>query len=66
MGQGLTAAARLRPRPQLVVVLTDGYTPWPKDAPRFRVIVGLIGPWEGEAPPAPPAWARTVRIGEAA
>ena len=32
MGAGLAAAARLRPRPSVVVVLTDGMTPWPAQA----------------------------------
>ena len=33
MGRGVEAAAALRPQPQLIVVLTDGFTPWP---PRRR------------------------------
>ena len=59
---------RFRPRPSIVVVLTDGFTPWPVDAPRgAKVIVGLIegrrgpGPWSHGVPPAP-TWAKTVRI----
>jgi hypothetical protein len=58
MGAGLREAADLRPRPDLVVVLTDGYTPWPAIAPRgIEVVVGLIG-GGGTAPP----WARAVSI----
>lgn len=61
MGVGIEAAAQLRPRPQVVVVLTDGETPWPAQPPRgVRVVVGLLG----TRPPAPPAWARVVRIDE--
>ena len=57
--RGITAAAALKPRPGLVVVLTDGYTPWPAGAPRgVAVVVGLIG----AAAPNAPAWARSVRI----
>ena len=42
-----------------VVVLTDGYSPWPPDGPPgARVVVGLLGDTEAEAPP----WAREVRI----
>jgi predicted metal-dependent peptidase len=60
MGAGIAAAASLRPRPDVIVVLTDGWTPWPAAAPRgCRVIVGVIG--DGSGPPAPP-WARTVAI----
>jgi predicted metal-dependent peptidase len=59
MGAGIGAAAALRPRPAVTVVLTDGYTPWPAAAPKgMRVVVGLLG--EG-APDAPP-WARAVRV----
>ena len=58
MGVGLKAALALRPRPQVVVVLTDGHTPWPDRPPKgARVIVGLIGEG-GKAP----SWAHTVRI----
>ena len=59
MGAGIGAAAALRPRPAVTVVLTDGYTPWPAAAPKgMRVVVGLLG--EG-APDAPP-WTRSVRV----
>jgi len=58
MAAGLEAASRLRPRPDLVVVMTDGHTAWPPQAPAgTRVVVGIVG----SGPPAPP-WARTVRI----
>jgi predicted metal-dependent peptidase len=59
MGAGIEAASRLRPRPAITVVLTDGFTPWPDEPPRgMRVVVGLIG---DEAPEAP-TWARAVRV----
>jgi predicted metal-dependent peptidase len=59
MGAGIAAAVALRPRPAVTVVLTDGYTPWPAEAPKgTRVVVGLLG---ARAPDAP-GWARSVRI----
>jgi predicted metal-dependent peptidase len=59
MGTGIAAAAALRPRPAVTVVLTDGYTPWPSAAPKgTRVVVGLLGP----GAPAAPEWARSVRV----
>jgi predicted metal-dependent peptidase len=59
MGAGIGAAAALRPRPAVTVVLTDGYTPWPAQAPKnMRVVVGLLG---DQAPDAP-SWARAVRV----
>ena len=59
MGAGIAAAAALRPRPAVTVVLTDGYTPWPSLPPKgMRVVVGLLG---AQAPEAPP-WGRSVRV----
>jgi predicted metal-dependent peptidase len=59
MGEGIAAAAALRPRPAITVVLTDGFTPWPDEPPRgMRVVVGLLG---DDAPDAP-GWARAVRV----
>jgi len=59
MGAGIGAAAALRPRPAVTVVLTDGYTPWPVAAPKgMRVVVGLLGEGAPEAPP----WTRSVRV----
>ena len=46
---GIEAASRRHPRPDVIVVITDGDTPWPKRGPRgIRVIVVLVG--SGSAP----------------
>ncbi|MGQ0744898.1 MAG: vWA domain-containing protein [Acidimicrobiales bacterium] len=66
MRVGLAAVARLKPRPSVAVILTDGLTPWPAEPPkRLSVVVGLVarsatgaGPW------AAPEWARVVTIDE--
>ncbi|WP_051323802.1 vWA domain-containing protein [Candidatus Solirubrobacter pratensis] len=51
MGAGLAAAAALRPRPSVAIVLTDGFTPWPdRPPPGIRVVVGLLS--EGAEWPA--------------
>jgi predicted metal-dependent peptidase len=55
---GLAAALELRPAPDLVVVLTDGFTPWPAARPRVPVVVGLMDPAG-----AVPEWATAVPIG---
>ncbi|MGI8793695.1 MAG: vWA domain-containing protein, partial [Acidimicrobiales bacterium] len=60
---GIEAAARLRPRPDLIVVLTDGYTPWPDRGPAgISVVVGLIGVDQGQVGPPTPAWSKAVAI----
>lgn len=73
---GFARALRARPRPDVVVVLTDGHTPWPDTRPSCRTVVGLFprqgaaGSWDEDdpdyVPPAPPEWARVVVIGSAA
>jgi predicted metal-dependent peptidase len=55
MREGLRAMAEKRLG--VVVVLTDGYTPWPETKPPFDVIIGLIG---GRVDT--PHWAKTVVV----
>jgi predicted metal-dependent peptidase len=59
MSRGVEACLRLRPRPDVIIVITDGYTPWPSSAPSIPVIVALLDPG---SVPSVPAWARAVRI----
>lgn len=72
---GFAAALRARPRPDVIVVLTDGQTAWPDAQPPCRTVVGLFPrqtparSWdENDAdylPDPPPEWARVVVIGPA-
>ena len=39
---GIAAAAEGRPRPSIIVVLTDGFTPWPAEAPPNTTLVPVI------------------------
>jgi predicted metal-dependent peptidase len=59
MGVGLAAAARLKPRPDAIVVITDGYTPWPDVPPAgiSRTVVVLTTPHG-----CSPDWARTIVV----
>ncbi|MFE2630431.1 VWA-like domain-containing protein [Streptomyces sp. NPDC059374] len=68
---GFARALRSRPRPDVVVALTDGQTPRPSEQPPCRTVVGLF-PRPVRAvneddpdyvPDAPPVWARVVTIG---
>ncbi|MGY0019582.1 vWA domain-containing protein [Streptomyces sp. cg35] len=68
---GFARALRARPRPDVIVALTDGQTPWPSVQPPCRTVVGLF-PRPARAadeenpdyvPDTPPPWARVVTIG---
>lgn len=59
--EGVSAALALRPRPDVILVLTDGQTPWPDHRPPVPVVIGLIIPEPGHpAGSAPPDWAHTI------
>ncbi|WP_216897689.1 vWA domain-containing protein [Nocardia alni] len=69
---GFAKALRAQPRPDVLVVLTDGQTPWPASRPACRTVVGLFRrggsrSWRESdpdyVPEAPPDWARVVEIG---
>lgn len=60
MRVGITAALALKPAPDVIVVLTDGDTPWP-DAPiRARLIAVLT---RDHALTRVPTWARGIVVG---
>jgi predicted metal-dependent peptidase len=64
MGAGIAAAVALRPRPSVIIVLTDGFTPWPPAPPKStKVVVGILR--QNMAPighSGVPPWARCVEI----
>lgn len=64
MRVGIDAAIRLNPTPSVVVVLTDGFTPWHDRRPAVPVIVGLFGePIRREVARArAPKWAQIIEI----
>lgn len=70
---GFRAALRAQSPPDVIVVLTDGQTPWPSTRPPCRTVVGLFSrPYSDDSwdehdpdyvPDRPPDWARVVEIG---
>ncbi|GHJ12864.1 vWA domain-containing protein [Micromonospora sp. AKA38] len=67
---GFARALRDARRPDVVVVLTDGQTPWPATRPSCRTVVGLFPRpvrWSEQdpdhVPDSPPDWARVVTLG---
>ena len=63
MRVGIAAAEASRPHPDVIVVFTDGYTPWPDRPTRARLMVAIIGA-QATADRAPD-WATTVRVAAA-
>ncbi len=63
MRVGIEAATSLKRRPHVIVVLTDGYTPWPEHPiPGVQVIVGIIdGPSSLDELDIP-TWANALMI----
>ncbi|WP_433058638.1 vWA domain-containing protein [Dactylosporangium sp. CS-033363] len=69
--EGFERALRRNPRPDVVVALTDGQTPWPSRRPPCRTVVGLFPrdqpSWDEDdpdyEPDRPPDWAKVVTIG---
>lgn len=65
---GFIRALKAASRPDVIVALTDGQTPWPSQAPPCRTVVGLFGRHrvneddEHYRPVTPPSWARAVEI----
>ncbi len=61
MGVGIAAAAEVRPTVHVIVVFTDGYTPWPEEMPRGvdSVIVLLTDPLRETSVPA---WAQVITM----
>ncbi len=67
IGKGLEKATELTPPPEAVIVLTDGYTSWPKEPPgRMQVLVIIVSeqwskPEEKKKYPTP-SWAHVVEM----
>lgn len=62
MGVGIAEAEKLRPRPNIIIVLTDAYSPWPEEPPKgIKVIIGVLTDDLTSAPETP-SWAKRIVI----
>lgn len=64
MTVGIEAACERRPRPAVIVVLTDGGTDWPQVKPPVPVVVALVAPeaYMESLRGSVPSWAKVVCI----
>lgn len=60
MRVGIERACELRPKPSLIVVLSDFETPWPETEPSVRVIG--VGPAGSSALANAPAWMQVIPV----
>ena len=61
MTVGIHAALATRPAPQLIIVITDGHTPWPAVPPAAPVVVALLGRRRADLP-FTPDWLQRVEV----
>lgn len=59
MRLGIQAAIESKPRVDICIVLTDGFTPWPKEQPPFKTVVVLT---QAGAQKEVPAWAKAILV----
>jgi predicted metal-dependent peptidase len=59
--RGFVAALEERKKPKIIVVITDGYTPWPKDKPKGVDLVIILLTVDDELDGIP-RWAKAILI----
>lgn len=57
MNEAIACVVKLRPRPDIIVALTDGLTPWP-DTPLFMPVIAAI--FQGGGDDSVPPWIKSV------
>lgn len=63
MNVGIEAALALRPRPDAILVLTDGYTPWPLKRIDVPLLFGIFDDSQQPAPwPPNPPWTKDMIV----
>lgn len=61
MARGIAAAEQVRPAPNLIIVLTDGYTPWPPQPTAVPVVAAILGRERARLPDCP-EWMQRVEV----
>ena len=60
---GIDEAMKAKEKPDVVIVLSDGFTPWPDRKISAELIIGLVTQGSDEASlPETPEWAKTIPI----
>ena len=62
MVRGIDEALAVHPRPDVIIVLTDGYTPWPAAPGPVPVIAVIMGRRYQDLPPTPPTVLRVACV----
>jgi len=57
MRVGIDRAVSDKPRPDILVVITDGETPWPDSAPPVKLIACIVNEYQDG-----PSYAKTIKI----
>lgn len=61
MSEGIAGALACKPAPQTIIVLTDGYTPWPDLPAPVPVIAAMLGRDRADLP-GTPDWVQRVEV----
>jgi len=57
---GMDKAMSAKEKPHLLVIMTDGFTPWPSEGPKTKVIIALIGSSTDVS--SCPSYAKVVKV----
>lgn len=65
MRVGIKAAAEMKPAADIIITITDGYTPWPREIPYQNMkatYIALIVSRGKRKPKAPPEWMKVIEV----
>lgn len=65
MRVGIKAAAEMKPAADIIITITDGYTPWPSEIPYQNMkatYIALIVSKGKRKPKAPPEWMKVIEV----